>query len=118
VPTDTALGALPPIRSAAVSAPGASPSIMKSCPAADTGGAGGTTVNVRSPRFPSLVASIVTTPADMPVAIPDCVTVAIKGSRDVHAIARPVNTVPRASSVVAVSCWVSPAKMVGFGDVT
>src|SRR5688572_30525617 len=120
-PTTADTGGVVPMRSAAVSGPGASPSIMYSRPDAETGGAGGAgamTNSVRSPRFPSLVASITVTPGATPVARPDCVTVATVGSRDVHAIGRPLSTAPLASNVVALNCWLAPTTTLGIGDVT
>ena len=101
-----------------MSGPGTRPSIVNTCPLTETGGAGGRTVSVRWPRFPSLAASIVTAPDDRPVTSPAGVTVATMTLSDAHVTARPVSLTARASYVVAVACTLSPTANASLGAVT
>ena len=70
---------------------------------ATAAGGGAVTVTADVPVFPSLVAVIVALPAATAVTVPFAATVATPSLLEVHAIARPVNTLLAASRVVAES---------------
>jgi len=74
-------------------------------------GAGALTVTDAVPVCPSLEAVIVAAPAVTPVTRPALETVAIAALELVHDSARPLNTLPFASRVTAVSCEVAPINM-------
>src|SRR5262245_4142000 len=72
-------------------------------------GAGALTVSVAEPVRPSLVAVICAVPAAIDVTMPLLETVATLVFELVHAMLRPVSTLPDASRVVAVACVDWPA---------
>jgi hypothetical protein len=74
-------------------------------------GAGGVTVIVAVPAFPSLVAVIIAVPAATAVTRPLADTDATVGALDVHAIVRPGSVPPAESFGVALSCNVWPIPM-------
>src|SRR2546428_11148487 len=84
----------------------------------EPGGGAGVTVTVAVPFLPSLVAVIVAVPAATPVTSPLPFTVATAGLSLAHVTVRPASGVPLASSGVAVSCTVNPARTEGAGGLT
>lgn len=80
-------------------------------------GAAAVTVNDTVPERPSLEAVIVEEPTATPVATPLVETVALAGVPLDQVTARPVNTLPLASRVVAVSCVVAPTVTLGDAGV-
>jgi len=64
------------------------------------------TVTEALPLLPSLVAVTVAAPLPTPVTRPPSLTVATFVLLEDHVTGRPVKTLPSASRVVAVSCWV------------
>ena len=82
------------------------------------GATGAVTVTVFAPIFPSLVARIVDVPAAIAVIVPDALMVASDGMELVHAIVRPVSTLPAASVRRTVACDEPPAATVAGVTVT
>jgi hypothetical protein len=77
-----------------------------------TGGGAAVTVSDAAPLFAPLVAVTVTLPALMPLTSPFDDTVAIVGSTDDHATARPVSVRPFASTSVAANWSVAAVSIV------
>ena len=71
----------------------------------------GVTVALAAPDFPSLVAVMVTEPADTPVTRPEDETVATEGAELDQLTRRSESTAPVESFVVAVACVVPPTCM-------
>src|SRR5688572_2938711 len=64
------------------------------------------TVSAADPVLPSLVATMVATPAATAVTSPEEETLATAGVEEDHTMVRPVKTLPEASRSVAVACAV------------
>jgi hypothetical protein len=73
------------------------------------------TVSVALPLIPSLVAVMLAVPTATAATTPWLETVATDVLLELHVTARPVNTPPLASSVVAVACEV-PTAVMAFGE--
>lgn len=78
------------------------------------GGGVGATVRVAVPLLPPLDAVIVAVPTDMAVTMPSCETAATLELELVHNRTRPVNTLPTASTTVAVPTVACPTLMPGL----
>src|SRR5436309_3536725 len=85
---------------------------------APLGGGSAVTVIAAVPLFPSLVAVIVANPAAPPVTSPVALTAARAASLVAQVTDRPVSRLPAESRSVAVSCNVTPTKMLATAGVT